>query len=351
MNCEAGTADLVLAFCSAPVGVAVADLADLFALTADEAAEVLRLKGEGNASFRAQDFQTARALYDEALAVYGDRPGSVGEQRGDKVKLLANLAEACLRLDDNAAAEAAAAAALTIDGANTKARLRRAKALMGLGSLAVALQELTVLSSVPEVADTKPFKALLKKVKLKIKETRKAENDRAGVALRQAFAAGGEGLGDAAGAGAAAEAEAEAEAESGGVEVTVSTFTLAALQKAHDDIPNGGVLRLPAGSYTGNGTFTISKPISIQGEGKESTVGALTIPRRGPLAAALRFLALSTPLRRHRHPPTGPRIRPDPGCVPSAAAAIVPRSRFVSSRRCSALGSRFTAVIVGVLLR
>ena len=176
-------------------------------------------------------------------------------------------------------AEAAAAAALAIDSTNTKARFRRAKALVAMGALTKSLKELTQLEAVPEIASTKPFKALMKKVKLKLKQSRKAESDRAGAALRQAFASGGGGIGEAPEApSAAAESAAESTAEA-----TVVTPTLAALQQAHDEIPAGGTLRVPAGSYTGSGSFVITKPISIQGEGKESTVLNFRLEMRGSL--------------------------------------------------------------------
>ena len=76
VNCEAGTADLVLAFCSSnQVGIAAADLVNPLALTAEEVAEVLCQKNAGNTSFGIKDFTAARLAYEQALEVYGTRPG------------------------------------------------------------------------------------------------------------------------------------------------------------------------------------------------------------------------------------------------------------------------------------
>ena len=68
----------------------------------------------------------------------GSRAG-VGEQLAEKVKLLSNKAECCLRTEAWEDADSAASLALVVDAKHAKSLLRRAKARVGRADVAVAL--------------------------------------------------------------------------------------------------------------------------------------------------------------------------------------------------------------------
>jgi hypothetical protein len=201
VNCEADTAELVAAFCAAPSGFSANDLQALAALSPDEFSQVLQLKAKGNACFGAKDFSGAKKAYGRARKVFGCRRGSSGAkgeqqqqlQREEYLKVSSNLAEALLRLNMPERALATADDVLDLDPSNAKARYRKAKALVAMAAFTAALTELAALeAAAPDIAATKPFKALVRTAKAKGKEARQA----AGAGLRKAFGAGGDGLGD-----------------------------------------------------------------------------------------------------------------------------------------------------------
>ena len=113
----AGAAEKAADYDEAWVSLATLDVADYDAAMA--------LKAEGNVLFGAGKPAEAIAKYDAALCQYGSRAG-VGEQLTEKVKLLSNKAECCLRTDAWEDADGAASLALVIDTTHAKSLLRRA---------------------------------------------------------------------------------------------------------------------------------------------------------------------------------------------------------------------------------
>uniref|UniRef100_A0AAV1UNG9 UNC-45/Cro1/She4 central domain-containing protein n=1 Tax=Peronospora matthiolae TaxID=2874970 RepID=A0AAV1UNG9_9STRA len=103
------------------------------------------LRAEGNACFKAQDFQAAIDKYTDALAaapltsdVAGDALKHAHTQR---VILYSNRAACYLHLQDFIQAEKDCTLALELDRDNTKARYRRAQAHLGLGNMSQAFQD------------------------------------------------------------------------------------------------------------------------------------------------------------------------------------------------------------------
>eukprot|EP00966_Prymnesium_polylepis_P129018 2983595-Prymnesium_polylepis.1 len=91
-------------------------------------ATVLADKAEGNAAFASGRHAAAIDAYDRAMSRYDGRPGGAGAQREEKLRLLSNRAECCLKLGRWSEAVESATAALRLDGAHAKSLLRRAKA-------------------------------------------------------------------------------------------------------------------------------------------------------------------------------------------------------------------------------
>jgi hypothetical protein len=127
VNCECATSSLVHAFCAALPPSSFGSLAE------DELREVAAQRAAGNSSFLTSDFAAAIERYNAALQVFGGRLGSEA-QRAEKSKLLSNKAECLLKLARWRDSARAATAALAADAGNAKARCRRARALVELGT-------------------------------------------------------------------------------------------------------------------------------------------------------------------------------------------------------------------------
>ncbi|KOO30606.1 ankyrin repeat domain-containing protein 49 [Chrysochromulina tobinii] len=131
INMEAATVQRVLSYCRQCSLDAPPDaVASLDASTFEAA---LAHKAEGNGAFAAQNFASAAAAYEAALAAYDGRGGASGEQRDEKVKICSNLAECRLKLDQWERAAEAASAALALAPGHAKSLIRRAKAAESLG--------------------------------------------------------------------------------------------------------------------------------------------------------------------------------------------------------------------------
>ena len=104
-------------------------------LAPPEVEKVAGLKEEGNAHFKAGEYAQARDAYAKGAEVYDGRKGADASQRAERVKLLSNLSEACLKLGEWQAALRWVESALEVEPQNTKARLRRARALGQIGGL------------------------------------------------------------------------------------------------------------------------------------------------------------------------------------------------------------------------
>jgi len=98
-------------------------------------------KQRGNAAFKRGDWQAAVDAYGSALESFGEPPGSIrssvktltDEQRGEKVTVLSNNAEALLKMDELLRARDACDAALQLNPAHSKSLYRRARAFRHLG--------------------------------------------------------------------------------------------------------------------------------------------------------------------------------------------------------------------------
>ena len=140
INMEAATVQRVLSYCrqcsldAPPDAVACLDESTY--------AAALAHKAEGNGAFAAQNFASAAAAYEAALAAYDGRGGASGEQRDEKVKILSNLAECRLKLDQWERAAEAASAALALAPGHAKSLIRRAKAAESLGETDAAVRDL-----------------------------------------------------------------------------------------------------------------------------------------------------------------------------------------------------------------
>lgn len=195
VNCETATVEQVLQFCERCGPDEPVDMSSFSTLSASEFESVLRLKTTGNAAFKQGSFAEANSSYAAALGIYGSREGSGSEQRNERVNLSSNMAECLIRQEMFEQAIEAASKALSYDGANVKARLRRVKALAALDgsdNLKQAWDDLKVLHSAGENSD------VLAKLTRQVRAKRQASNSREAGGLRAAFASGSSGLSDAA---------------------------------------------------------------------------------------------------------------------------------------------------------
>ena len=101
-------------------------------LSPAEFGEVKRLGALGDGAYKACEFASARRHWDEALRVFADRAGC-GVQVLIKSRLYSRQAGIALDVSQWASARTFASQALEVDEANTKARLRRVRALLELG--------------------------------------------------------------------------------------------------------------------------------------------------------------------------------------------------------------------------
>lgn len=101
-------------------------------LTAEEFESVLQIKTDANRLFGAGESERALGGWTAAIAVYEGRVGTP-EQRFEKGKLWSNKAEAAIKLGRYAEACDFATEALECNPVDTKARFRRARALLGKG--------------------------------------------------------------------------------------------------------------------------------------------------------------------------------------------------------------------------
>lgn len=134
-------------------------------------------KKAGNTHFGAGRLREALAAYDEALGHFGMKAGD-GVQREEKVKLLSNRAECCLRLEEWLNAMGTASQALDLDPAHAKSLLRRAKARVGIGtheSLEAARTDLKKLSTIERSAKAGHLQ-LLEEIHAKLKPIREVES-------------------------------------------------------------------------------------------------------------------------------------------------------------------------------
>ena len=100
-------------------------------LLASEFGEVKRLGALGDGSSKSGDGAAARAHWEEALQVYAGRQGC-GAQRAIQSRLYSRQAAAALEMAEWQSARAYASQALGADETNTRARLRRVRALLEL---------------------------------------------------------------------------------------------------------------------------------------------------------------------------------------------------------------------------
>ena len=100
-------------------------------LLASEFSEVKRLGALGDGSSKSGDGAAARAHWEEALQVYAGRQGC-GAQRAIQSRLYSRQAAAALEMAEWQSARAYASQALGADETNTRARLRRVRALLEL---------------------------------------------------------------------------------------------------------------------------------------------------------------------------------------------------------------------------
>ena len=140
INMEAATVQRVLSYCRQCSLDAPPDA--VASLDASTFAAALAHKAEGNGAFAAQNFASAAAAYEAALAAYDGRGGACGEQRDEKVKICSNLAECRLKLDQWERAAEAASAALALAPGHAKSLIRRAKAAESLGETDAAVRDL-----------------------------------------------------------------------------------------------------------------------------------------------------------------------------------------------------------------
>jgi tetratricopeptide (TPR) repeat protein len=89
---------------------------------------ILDLKKEGNIAFLNHQYSIALSLYKQAAEKLGMGKFLAGVQRSEKVKILSNQAECCLRLKTYDEAMIWAAEAIRLDSQNEKSLFRRAKA-------------------------------------------------------------------------------------------------------------------------------------------------------------------------------------------------------------------------------
>jgi len=90
--------------------------------------QVLELKKEGNTAFQSHQYSEALSLYKQAAEKLGMGKFIGGVQRSEKVKILSNQAECCLRLKKYDEAMIWAAEAIRLDRQHEKSLFRRAKA-------------------------------------------------------------------------------------------------------------------------------------------------------------------------------------------------------------------------------
>ena len=102
-------------------------------LSPEEFVEAVRRKDVGNGHFKEAAYLPAIEAYEASLAAFAGRPGGNVLQRGEKTKVFANLAEACLKLERYEQARNACSNALDLDASHYKARFRRARACLLLG--------------------------------------------------------------------------------------------------------------------------------------------------------------------------------------------------------------------------
>ena len=162
-----------------------------------EEMKIEKLKAEGNTHFKAGRFALARKKYAKAHEVYDGRKGGDAAQRADKVKVLGNLAEACLKLQEWTAALKWANGALELEPSNTKAKLRRARALAEVGGLTEldgAIAELHELARANGGGLGSEQRQLLSRL-MASRKALHAQTAESAKAMRAAFASGG-GLGN-----------------------------------------------------------------------------------------------------------------------------------------------------------
>ena len=164
-----------------------------------EEEKIASLKAEGNVHYKEGRFSQARDAYTRAHDVYDGRKGGDAPQRAEKVKVLGNLAEACLKLREWPAALKFATSALDLEPGNVKAVIRRARALAECGGLTELDGAISALHEVHEVARANggALASAERGLLSRLKESRRALNTKAAVSakeLKAAFAAGG-GLG------------------------------------------------------------------------------------------------------------------------------------------------------------
>ncbi|KAL1523060.1 hypothetical protein AB1Y20_018020 [Prymnesium parvum] len=189
VNCEARTALLVAAFLLSSAAASPPSGHARVASSAFDAA--MAAKARGNAHFNANRPAPALAAYDEALRHFGSKAGDEA-QRQEKVKILSNRSECCLRLDDWPAAASSASSALELDPSHAKSLLRRAKANFAVGSeeaLAAAAADLRKLSTIER---TSAGELLGKEVREKLKDLRQAATHSFQMGFASALSGGSE---------------------------------------------------------------------------------------------------------------------------------------------------------------
>ena len=106
------------------------------AMTAEVLAAVISRKDAGNKLFQANSYKAALEAYKAAMAIIAAKVGGpkAKECAAEQVKVLSNMAECFLRLQDYNSCIAHATGALDVDASHSKSRLRRAKACIGNGN-------------------------------------------------------------------------------------------------------------------------------------------------------------------------------------------------------------------------
>uniref|UniRef100_A0A7S2YD21 Uncharacterized protein n=1 Tax=Entomoneis paludosa TaxID=265537 RepID=A0A7S2YD21_9STRA len=97
--------------------------------------KVVLLKVKGNAAFSQRNFAQALKFYKVANELGGLGLFLTGDQRAEKVRILSNMAECHLRMNNPMEAGCEATEALQLDNTHVKSRIRRAKATFRLAEL------------------------------------------------------------------------------------------------------------------------------------------------------------------------------------------------------------------------